>query len=149
MHKGLVTEKNSRDYQSNQICGQDRFTFRGRGEATERKQHKENKFYLWLAYSRDAQLCDDGLRPSRHEPEHDQHDDNKDQQPDVEVREQNPEREDCAEIGNKARSQNGLTHARVAITAFDHYGVDDCHRSGRECDSSDLRLLYWLAEDEL
>src|SRR5207244_12974549 len=105
MHKGLVTQKNSRDYQSNQICGQDRFAFRGRGEATEKKQHKENKFYLCLAYSRSAQLRDDELRPSRHEPQHEHHDRNEHEQPDIEIVKDTIKRDHCIKIDDEGMTQ--------------------------------------------
>src|SRR5205814_9773525 len=98
MHKGLVTQKNSRDYQSNQICGQDRFTFRGRGETTEKKQHKENKFYLWLAYSRGTQLCDDRLHPSGHERQHEHRDRSEDEQAEGEIGKETTTRDHCPKI---------------------------------------------------
>src|SRR5207249_8032761 len=127
MNECLVAQKYACNYKADHISRQDCFALRGGREAAEKEKNGKDKLYFRFAYPRRSKPIDDRLCPLWHKPEHDTHDDDEDEQPNVEVCKEPAKREHRAEISNETSRENHFAHRGVAVAAFDHHGVN--HRN--------------------
>ncbi len=137
LHQHPVANEHAGDHQADQVGGQHRLALRHLGEAPEQKEHQEQELHLRLADpvpgAADHQPGQSGQVPEGRGRDRDEQD-----QPHVEVGEQDAEGQDGAEVGDEAGGEDQLAEFGPIQAGFDHHGIDHRHRRGGERDPRDV-----------
>jgi hypothetical protein len=74
--------------------------------------------------------------------EHDSSHDHEDNQPEVEIGEQDAQRQHRTQVIDEVGRQDEFAEIGVIEAGLDHHGIDNSYRGGRERDACDLRALH-------
>src|SRR4029453_6898184 len=85
MNECFVAQKYSCNYKADQISRQDCLAPRRGREAAEKEKNEKDELYFRFAHPCRSKPINDRLCPHWHKPEHDTHNDDEDEQPNVEV----------------------------------------------------------------
>jgi hypothetical protein len=136
----LSTQEDASNNEADKVRWKHGFTFRSRRQTAKKEEHTEDELHFRLADTRGAETRDDILRPGGHEPQHNRHDHDEHNQPDIEVGKQSAESEHGTEVCDETRGENHSPQRRIAQASLDHYSVNDRHRRRGKSDAGDLRL---------